>query len=262
MRGACTDLAALCAAGSGQCRYSVTNGGKRECCPTGAAGPTPPPPTRPVGSADSELGFKSLNLPLLVSVGTSPPSGSAMPALNEQELQFQLVPPAFPNMECERDATLSRYSLSEAMLSPVPDSEDAVTRVCFTVDSRGASDCPASSSCCSFPLQKVELEVSETCHGALAYTSVGGVPRPPFFQLLSGAASVIKVVNLEVPEEAVGGTEVCLFLRSQCSTLEQLCGRGDGRCAYSLLGESRKGVQCCPVGLAGTSGREAGALAR
>lgn len=121
-----------------------------------------------------------------------------------------------------------------------------LTSICFTVQAKPLCAFP-NSPCCQFQLYKAEFEVAASCNGSLSYTSVDGVRKMPFFQ--KGEHPVIKVNNINKPFAAVAGTEICLFLKPQCNTLESLGAFGDGTISVALFNVpgTIKPTDCCPL---------------
>lgn len=59
---------------------------------------------------------------------------------------------------------------------------------------------------------------------------------------------VIKVAPIDKPAAQVPGTTVCLVLRKQCTSLEQLCPGMNGHCKYGLFSNpNNKPDYCCPL---------------
>ena len=89
----------------------------------------------------------------------------------------------------------------------------------------------------------MEIEVSPSCTGSLAYTTLDGMQKPPFLQRTPPS---LRVTPIQKSSETAGGTRICLLLRPPCKTLEMLCG--GPTCHYAVMNDRSSQVKCCPVG--------------
>ncbi|EFJ41777.1 extracellular matrix glycoprotein pherophorin-V28 [Volvox carteri f. nagariensis] len=212
----CPSLATFCgrhdgaSTAAGACRYSIfsTDG---NCCPISAVSTAVPLP----------LPASTIDLPSTTVFRSD-----------------------FPYCQCQRNAAGSRL-FAVASLDANPNVDNGLTRICFDVGLHDVCADP-TSKCCEFTLYKMELEVDRACADALAYTTIDGIQHVRYFQTAPHAA--IKIVNLDRPLSAVNGTQVCLFLRPECNTLEKLCAFHDGSCTVGLFSKPGTGAaNCCPL---------------
>lgn len=209
----CPTLNEMCSVGDGTCQYALFTP-DLDCCPVGNTCPTPqaPPPPAP-----------------------SPPKVSPPPT-------------DFPRCNCKRDPEGSRmFTRLSYMTHPNETEHDGLTRVCFEVNTKDYCT-KYNSPCCEFDLYKLEMEVVDDCKDALAFTTVNGAKKAPFYQLKPWPA--IKVTNINKSFHDADGTEVCVYLRptNQCNTLSRLCPYGDGTCVVGLFNTpGGKSTNCCPL---------------
>jgi Pherophorin len=108
-----------------------------------------------------------------------------------------------------------------------------------------AAQCINSKSpCCNANLYKIEWDADAVCKPALAYSTLDGAKKAPFFQLNDYPA--IKVTNINKKIAKAAGTEVCLFLRKECNTLKKLGKHHDGDIAVAIFNEPSAKTACCP----------------
>ncbi|EFJ41816.1 extracellular matrix glycoprotein pherophorin-V29 [Volvox carteri f. nagariensis] len=223
---ACSTLAKLCALGTGACKYSLFNF-QRDCCPVGVANPPPPPPSPP--------------LPAIVpgSIRPVPPAPLDQPP----------SPPRsdFPDCVCERDPDGSRLYLKPNIT--ITPAEKNLTSICFTVGMRDVCSKP-ELGCCEFTLYKLEFEADAACAPALAYSTVDGERRMRLFQFTPYPA--IKVTGIGKDFSRAPETEVCLFMKPRCNTLQQLGAFHDGTITVGIANKpGSKPATCCPLFYAG-----------
>ncbi len=157
---ACPTLSEMCAAGDGTCQYALFTP-DLDCCPVGNTYTTPQPPPPP---------------------SPSPPKVSPPPT-------------DFPRCNCKRDADGSRmFTRLSYMSRPNETEHDGLTRVCFEVNTKDYCT-KYNSPCCEFDLYKLEMEVVDDCKDALAYTTVNGAKKAPFYQLKPWPAIKVSVTR-------------------------------------------------------------------
>ncbi|KAG2427090.1 hypothetical protein HXX76_012601 [Chlamydomonas incerta] len=148
----------------------------------------------------------------------------------------------FPFCQCQRNPRGSRLMTTASKNVTVV---NGLTRICFNVALKDVCDQP-NSKCCEFELYKMEFEADAACADALAYTTIDGAYKAKFFQ--TRPDPVLKVTNIDKPVNKVAGTEVCLFMRPQCNTLEKLCAFHDGTCTIVLFNKpGSSATSCCPL---------------
>ncbi|PNH00773.1 hypothetical protein TSOC_013386 [Tetrabaena socialis] len=153
----------------------------------------------------------------------------------------------FPFCNCQRNPQGSRLFTTASENVTLVDG--GLTRICFNVQLKDVCANP-NSKCCEFELYKFEVEVDGVCSKSLAYTTVDGNRKAPFFQ--TNPVDVIKVTNINKPISSVAGTEVCLFLRPLCNSLQKLCAFHDGSCTIGLFNKpGASAANCCPLSTVG-----------
>ncbi|GLC38401.1 hypothetical protein PLESTF_000496500 [Pleodorina starrii] len=149
----------------------------------------------------------------------------------------------FPYFRCQHNPEGSRLFLQPQVNITLV--EKNYTKMCFTVGVRDV--CPQPDSpCCSFSLHKLEFEADPVCARSLVYSTVDGIRRIRFFQYRP--YSSIKVTRIGKAFDQAAGTEVCLVLKPECSSLKALGAFHDGtmKIAIASLTGTRPAT-CCPV---------------
>eukprot|EP00798_Chlamydomonas_sp_ICE-L_P004608 gene4608-14801_t len=143
-----------------------------------------------------------------------------------------------------RDPTDAPFQLSDPVVTEL---DDGMQSYCFTIEHKNTTDYNTGSPCSKMSVYKVEFDVKGSCHGTLAYSSVDGVKKPPFFQMKP--YPTIKVNNINKGYTYAEGTEICLVLREPCSDLLSLCSLNSGQCLYGIFNfGGTPGVEdCCPL---------------
>ncbi|GLI66784.1 hypothetical protein VaNZ11_010757 [Volvox africanus] len=219
----CSKLESFCTIGETACRYAIFQT-DRTCCPVGVAGLLPSPPFLPMYEHP-------------------PPPPPLLPPVIEFTAPPPPPPSSFPNCSCDRAVTSSQYTVKPiADVSPAGDRN--LTQICFTINTK-ASCKNSTSSCCTFTLSKLELDANPDCATALSYMSVDGVIRPRFFQYNPYPA--IKITNINKTFDQADGTKVCLFMKPECNSLDELGANKDGTISAAVFNHPSEKINCCPV---------------
>ncbi|GFH24528.1 perphorin-2, partial [Haematococcus lacustris] len=101
-------------------------------------------------------------------------------------------------------------------------------------------------ACVQEDLWKVEFDVLSACAGSIAYSTIDGTSKAPFFQARPYPLVKITGIGKNIIDAAMG-TRLCLVLRDPCSSLSSLCT--GGRCKFAIFNNpSTSGDnKCCPV---------------
>ncbi|GIL76979.1 hypothetical protein Vretimale_8582 [Volvox reticuliferus] len=158
--------------------------------------------------------------------------------------------PLFPYANCIRDGGV--YGLAPSV------SDLGGGKYCFTII---VDDQSCTGSCCSSDLNKIMLNVANSClvSGASVSATLDGVPlvRPsPSFDAPADGPSgsgIIRIPGLALNKTTAQGAELCITLKANnagqgCTKLEQLCASPasscTGSCSAAFFDTTCK---CCPV---------------
>eukprot|EP00195_Chlamydomonas_chlamydogama_P003118 CAMPEP_0202915098 /NCGR_PEP_ID=MMETSP1392-20130828/64818_1 /ASSEMBLY_ACC=CAM_ASM_000868 /TAXON_ID=225041 /ORGANISM="Chlamydomonas chlamydogama, Strain SAG 11-48b" /LENGTH=204 /DNA_ID=CAMNT_0049606995 /DNA_START=195 /DNA_END=806 /DNA_ORIENTATION=- len=151
----------------------------------------------------------------------------------------------FPYSRCNHEPAVAPFNLVYKSEIPVPGPWG--NQMCFTIQARkGCDDLSGEQrACCSDitrTLHKIQLEADPKCDGAISLATINAVPKSFQFITNLGPTAIVRLTNINLP--IIPGTDVCLYLRNPCPSLDKLCINGE--CRYALYSAPNP-VACCAM---------------
>ncbi|KAG1679243.1 hypothetical protein FOA52_009272 [Chlamydomonas sp. UWO 241] len=126
----------------------------------------------------------------------------------------------FPPYNCDNRLEISPYYLEKLWTQP------SANTTCFTMRTKTPT---VVSECNAMDINKVELEVANTCSKGIRRFYVNGVegkqPTPDTF--VQGTRTLIKLVDIGLDQTNADGASICIETIAPCNGMENLCPLGD-----------------------------------